>query len=55
MQDQLWDVIAVVPASLEAEAAAELEAFGAQSLKTLRRAVRCRMDRAGFYLSLIHI
>ena len=49
MQDQLWDVIAVVPASLEAEAAAELEAFGAQSLQTLRRAVRCRMDRAGFY------
>ena len=49
MQDQLWDVIAVVPASLEAEAAAELEAFGAQSLQTLRRAVRCRLDRAGFY------
>ena len=49
MQDQLWDVIAVVPASLEAEAAAELEALGAQSLQTLRRAVRCRMDRAGFY------
>ena len=52
MQDQLWDVIAVVPASLEAEAAAELEALGAQSLQTLRRAVRCRMDRVGFYRAL---
>ena len=49
MQDQLWDVIAVVPASLEAEAAAELEALGAQTLQPLRRAVRARMNRAAFY------
>ena len=49
MQDQLWDVIAVVPASLEAEAAAELEALGAQTVQPLRRAVRARMNRAAFY------
>ena len=48
-QSPLMAVIAVVPPGLEAQAAAELEAVGARDLQPLRRAVRCRLDLAGFY------
>ena len=42
-------VIAVVPPGLEVQAAEELESIGAVDVQPLRRAVRCRLDRAGFY------
>ena len=42
-------VIAVVPPGLEVQAAEELESIGAVDVQPLRRAVRCRLNRAGFY------
>ena len=42
-------VIAMVPPGLEQPAAAELGALGAVAVKPLRRAVACRIDRAGLY------
>ena len=44
-----FEVIAVVPPGLEEVAAAELTALGAEAVRTLRRAVSCRTDLAGFY------
>ena len=44
-----FEVIAVVPPGLEEAAAAELGELGAQEVKPLRRAVRCRTDLATYY------
>lgn len=48
-----FDAVAVLPAGLEAEGAAELAALGASAVKPLRRAVSFRIDLAG--LERLHL
>ena len=45
---ELFAAVAVLPGGLESEGALELAALGASEIKSLRRAVGFRIDRAGF-------
>jgi putative N6-adenine-specific DNA methylase len=47
--DGAMPCLAVLPPGLEAMGADELAALGASAVQPLRRAVRCRLDRAAFY------